>query len=290
MRLLHFSDVHAGGWPQALGGWFDKRLLGSANYWLRRHRRHNWTLIADMIELIPEVKPDLVVCTGDHSSISEPREFEQAMTALEPLLADGGLEMLFVPGNHDAYVKDELCGKALADVVRRMNRGTVAIDDYPLLREVGGELFLLVNQAFPQSWLSSAGEISEEASAKIEGLLQEADRPVTLLSHFPLFNADGDVPSARRHCRNNGVLVEAFREGRIKLALCGHDHHPFERRGPGNGTEICAGSLTFAGQVVVIDYADDGSFNYRWRTVCGPGKRSAEIVPIGANLANAELG
>ena len=53
----------------------------AANYWLRRHRHHDWSLIDDLPAVIADMRPDAVVCTGDHSSISEPREFKQAMAA-----------------------------------------------------------------------------------------------------------------------------------------------------------------------------------------------------------------
>lgn len=267
MRLLHFSDVHAGGFPQALSGWFDKRLLGSANYWLRRRRHHDWSLIDDLCRLVAEWQPDLVVCTGDHSSISEPVEFTRALQALQPVIDNTAHALLFVPGNHDWYVANKTCERALADAVQVMSRGQMQLTDYPLMREVGGERFLLVNQACPQSWLSSAGALSPEAAARIETLLTEAGEPVTLLSHFPLFKADGSEPPRRRHCHNNAVLVDAFASGAIKLALCGHIHTPYLRNGPGAGVEVCAGSLTYAAKANLITYAPDGSFSQEWRSV-----------------------
>ena len=32
MRIIHFSDVHAGRWLMHLGGYFDKRILGAINF------------------------------------------------------------------------------------------------------------------------------------------------------------------------------------------------------------------------------------------------------------------
>ena len=267
MRLVHFSDVHAGGFPQSFGGWFDKRLLGAANYWLRRRGHHDWSLIADMIREIEALEPDLVVCTGDHSSISEPVEFERALQALAPLIDNSSFDLLFVPGNHDWYVKAAECEAALADAVQRMTRGTIGLRDYPLLKTFRGESFLLVNQACPQGWLSSAGAISADAASKIGNILDCIDKPITLISHFPLYAAGGELPSARRHCRNNEVLDTAFRDGRIKLAMCGHIHTPFSRTGPGAGVEVCAGSLTFAGKLSVVDYDESGTFEQHWREV-----------------------
>jgi 3',5'-cyclic AMP phosphodiesterase CpdA len=220
-----------------------------------------------MLTKIPELAPDLVVCTGDHSSISEPVEFERSLAALQPLIDNPSFDLLFVPGNHDWYVKNKTCEAALADTVSKMTRGKISLDAYPLLTTIENEPFLLVNQASPQSWLSSAGGITPAAAERITTLLEQAGKPVTLISHFPLFKADGEVPSLRRHCHNNDVLVDAYRDGRIKLAMCGHIHTPFDRAGPGLGTEVCAGSLTYAAKISVIDYAKDGSFSQSWHTV-----------------------
>ena len=70
MRIVHFSDIHA---HNPVPNWrcaFDKRLLGTLNFYLRRARWYQWQRVAEAVQQIRMLCPDVVICTGDYTTIS----------------------------------------------------------------------------------------------------------------------------------------------------------------------------------------------------------------------------
>ena len=109
VRALHFTDVHVvapySGIP--VRDWLGKRLLGGANAVLRRNRRfadavHKLGRLADLVR---EEGIELVLCTGDYTTLGTEAEYAVARAAVAPLLA-APLGYVHVPGNHDLYVGD----------------------------------------------------------------------------------------------------------------------------------------------------------------------------------------
>ena len=86
MRIVHFSDIHAACWLHELHGYFDKRILGSLNFLIRRKRLHNWHRVDLAVARIKQLSPNVVVCTGDLATISGYKEFELAKKHLLLLL------------------------------------------------------------------------------------------------------------------------------------------------------------------------------------------------------------
>ena len=83
MKIIHFSDIHIGGHLDSFKSCFDKRLIGTLNYKLRRKRHVIWERLERAIDLIKEEKPDYVINTGDITSVSEPSEFKEAERRLK---------------------------------------------------------------------------------------------------------------------------------------------------------------------------------------------------------------
>ena len=111
-RIIHFSDTHE---PATLESWralFDKRILGLANSSLVRKNRYDRNYLPRAIELILKDPPDLALFTGDAVSCGQPGEFDRALKLFRPLI-DSSVPLLYIPGNHDAYVRDRSCRKAL---------------------------------------------------------------------------------------------------------------------------------------------------------------------------------
>lgn len=266
MRIVHFSDIHAGGRVNDLRGIFDKRLLGTLNHFLRRRHSHDWGRVGRAISLIKQLLPDIVICTGDLTTLSEPKEFEQAFQALETLATDQRFELLYVPGNHDCYVPNRDCQESLRRIFKTLNRERWDLDDLPAVFTFQHARFLLINQATPAPLYASWGEISKHTAARIEEhLSEESEQPTILVSHYPLFDADGYDLSWRRRCKNNECLQRAYREGHINLALCGHIHTPFVREEASGIMEVCAGSLTHAGRLNFVDLdTSTGQIEQRW--------------------------
>ena len=80
-RLVHLSDLHFGA--------HDQRLVDGVD------------------QAIDELKPDLVVISGDFTQRARTEQFKEACEFLEGL-RDRGHEVLGVPGNHDVPLYDVL--------------------------------------------------------------------------------------------------------------------------------------------------------------------------------------
>src|SRR3954470_5918114 len=80
-RLVHLSDLHFGA--------------------------HDQRLVEAVERSVNELKPDLVVISGDFTQRAKTEEFEEACRFLQRL-RDGGHEVLGVPGNHDVPLYDVL--------------------------------------------------------------------------------------------------------------------------------------------------------------------------------------
>ena len=57
MKILHFSDPHAGGPAEDWMAYIDKRWVGVFNYRFRRQFRHDLTKLARAVEYILDAKP-----------------------------------------------------------------------------------------------------------------------------------------------------------------------------------------------------------------------------------------
>ncbi len=259
MRIVHFSDIHAGGWLQDFRGYFDKRLLGAFNYLLRRKHHHDWNLVEAAISKIKSLAPDIVICTGDFTSISEPAEFLRAKNALMPLIDDTSFEFLYVPGNHDYYVKKASCVSALYETFHIVNRGKFSLDDLPVCVDLNGISFVLLNEAVPVNLFKSTGVVDMKSKDWLTSRFNDEavnDNMFILVAHFPIFDKFGNPLSFRRRCENNEILQSALREKKIDISLCGHIHSHFSRWEDCGSVEFCAGSLTFTGILNLVDIDD----------------------------------
>ncbi len=286
MRIVHFSDIHAGGCVKDLRGIFDKRLLGTLNHFLRRRHKHVWGRVERAVTLIKQLNPDIVVCTGDLTTLGEPSEFEQAFEALAPLAADKRFELLYVPGNHDCYVPRKECQQSLRQMFHMLNRERWTLDELPLSFAFQQARFLLVNQAVPAPLYASWGQITRRTETWIGEHFAAGDGRDILVSHYPLFDPDGYRLSWRRRCKNSECLENAYRNGRIRLALCGHIHTPFVREESDGTMEICAGSLTFAGKLNSVDFSPQtGNLSQRWIDVPDHDEPDPELTGAAAPVA-----
>ena len=68
MKIVHFSDIHAGGPAEDWMAYIDKRWVGVFNYRWRRRFQHDLANVTKAVNYILDVKPDVAVCTGDLTS------------------------------------------------------------------------------------------------------------------------------------------------------------------------------------------------------------------------------
>ncbi len=293
MRIIHFSDLHVGGRTRELGGLFDKRLFGTLNHLARRARYQHWARVETALHQMRLLSPDVVICTGDLTSLSEPHEFRFALDLLRPLREDRRFRFLYVPGNHDFYVQEPHVQHALEEAFYELNRGELRLGELPRIVEHLRVRFLLVNEVGPAPFYASWGALSQETRARLPALLAPPPPgddehgipagPLALVGHFPLRDRRGRQLSWRRRCHGSEPLYQALTNGTIRLALCGHIHSPFARHETSGALECCAGSLPQNAVFNLIDWnLATGVIEQRWVPVedAGPAAPIPALVGL----------
>lgn len=257
MKIIHFSDPHSGAWLEDWRGIFDKRFLGVLNFNTRRRHLHKMDRLGKCVELILQEKPDVAICTGDLTSVGQPCEFEECLNILKPLM-DSDIPLVYVPGNHDRYVKNTQCDAAMKDAVSKLNKKFgLSFDDFPSVQTVKGVDFFIVNESLPTSAASSCGYINKETNEFImEQCAKPKERPRIFVGHYPLIEPFS-IKRLRRRLWGQKSIVEALCTKVIDLALCGHIHHPFDDLDNTGRGETCAGSITKHGCLTIIDYSEE---------------------------------
>jgi predicted phosphodiesterase len=252
-RIIHFSDLHAALCSFRHGGLFDKRLLGRLNFLLRRRHAFRAERILEAAKVFASLHADLFVCTGDLTSVGDIEEFALGERLLEPLLELANGRFVYIPGNHDAYIQNKDCRKALEDTFYRLNGKSFQLHDLPLRQVVGPAELILCNAARPSPIYSSNGAFSNTDWERLEKLLHAPKSTPfrLLLEHFPTLDAAARLLSWRRRLKQAPALLK-LQDDHFDALLCGHIHQPFVLDPP-HPRIICAGSLTLHGSFAIID-------------------------------------
>src|SRR5438876_2474766 len=192
-RLIHLSDLHFGA--------------------------HDEDLVEAVERKADQLKPDLVVISGDFTQRARTEQFKDACSFLERL-REAGHEVLGVPGNHDV---------PLYDVLRRflspLTRYRRFIDETlcPFI-ELQGVAVLGINTA--RSFTFKDGRISEEQVEFIREtfLRTDPDAVRVLVTHHPLF-AIPVGEGVERAIGRQELALDSIEEAGVDLLLAGHVHH-----------------------------------------------------------------
>ncbi len=289
MRIVHLSDLHFHAWPRDWTAVCDKRLFGLANFLVRRRAHMHPEYVERAVQRIRMLRPELIVVTGDVTCVGSPEEFATAQRRLGPLFAaPGAPPCVYVPGNHDAYVRNPRCVQALQRTFQELNQGRWNMADLPGELSFPGLRILVLNQCRPTALWQSSGCLTADARARLVAWLDRPREPGEkriLIGHFPCRNVAGRRLSLRRRFREDRLVAAALDGGRLDVALCGHHHRPFARTETGGALEVCAGALTLWGRFNVLDYVPaSGRFTQRWEDVSG---HDPCPVPIAAETSLA---
>ena len=266
MKIIHFSDIHTGGYIRSIGAFFDKRIIGTLNYKLRRRRHVKWEYLDKALKVIKEEKPDFVINTGDLTSVSEASEFEEALERLKPITEDQSLSFLNVPGNHDFYISSKEASNNRQKAYNTLNRNKFTLNELPLKIDTEKCTFILIDESRPNKGTNSSGALKPDDFKKIDKWLSEnQSKPVILIGHYPLKNKLGDPLPKRRALENAELLTSLLEKGKISVNLCGHIHSAFKREEQSGSLEICAGSLTIGGKMNKLEFnSETNSFSQSW--------------------------
>lgn len=262
MRILHFSDPHAGGPAEGLRAYFDKRIVGVFNYHFRRRFKFRLEKLQKLVEWTLEHPVDAVVCTGDLTSTGQPGEFAIIRELLAPLV-ESGMPLLYTPGNHDCYVRRPDCVNAVNAMTQYLSRGSYKLADMPFVSSIGDCDFIMLNTSFPSNLLCSWGRVRRADLARVEAFCATPKlRPRILVNHFPLIEPHPWLRLRHRLLRQK-ALLKLVENGAIDLSLAGHVHHPHLRvDGFGHG-ECVAGSISANSQaMLIVSEPRDGRFRF----------------------------
>lgn len=211
-RLLHLSDLHFGA--------HDERLVKAVD------------------QSADELKPDLVVISGDFTQRARTEQFREACEFLERL-RERGHEVIGVPGNHDV---------PLYDVLRRffspLARYRRFIDDClcPFI-ELPGVAVLGINTA--RSLTFKDGRINRDQVEFIRETFSRTPSDVVrvLVTHHPLFALEVGGETGRAIGRHE-MALDAVEESGVDMLLAGHNHHA--------SSQDASDLVTRAGGVLVV--------------------------------------
>jgi len=192
-RIVHLSDLHFGA--------------------------HDPRLVDAVAAEVNELKPDLVVISGDFTQRARTEQFREACEFLEKL-RESGHEVLGVPGNHDVPLYDVL--RRFLSPLARYRR---FIDETlcPFM-EMPGVAVLGVNTA--RSLTFKDGRINKD---QVEFIRETFSRTPSeamriLVTHHPLFALEvgGEV---ERAIGRQELALDAVEDSGVDIVLAGHNHH-----------------------------------------------------------------
>ena len=211
-RIVHLSDLHFGA--------------------------HDESLVEAVEWQVDQLKPDLVVISGDFTQRARTEQFRQACEFLEGL-RERGHELLGVPGNHDVPLYDVL--RRFLSPLARYRR---FIDESlcPFI-ELAGVAVLGINTA--RSFTFKDGRINADQVQFIRDTFARtpSDALRILVTHHPLFALEvaGEVDRA---IGRQELALDAVEESGVDMLLAGHNHHA--------SSQDASDLVTRAGGVLVV--------------------------------------
>ncbi|MEM9415395.1 MAG: metallophosphoesterase [Planctomycetota bacterium] len=241
-RIALIGDLHLFSlWPMP---WhmLSKRVLGQSNLWLNRRKVFRHHRLHELIDKAIDLKPDMVLCSGDLTTTALQSEFETARRFLAPLAEVAPL--VAVPGNHDKYTFTAARSKRM----QRMLPGWVP-DTFPHTRPINAGWDLLALDAAIPRVKDAVGRLGAQQLDSVAATLRGRDpaRGLVVLCHYPCVVPHGihehdshrlaDAPQLRK------LLEQHTDAGARVVYIHGHIHRPWyvqpgadpDRGGDANG-------------------------------------------------------
>jgi 3',5'-cyclic AMP phosphodiesterase CpdA len=234
LRFVHVSDIHLLD-LRGVRPWdyLNKRITGRINLVRRRHL-HDERIFDAAAAMARELGVDRLVVTGDLTNLSLPSEFAHAARKLAEL----GLPVTVIPGNHDSYVRgvwrDGLFERTFAAFMQGERDG----EAYPFLQRHDDVALVGVSTAVPTPPLSAVGRVGDAQLGRLERMLRRTgDKGMcrVVLIHHPV--VEGTAKPKHRLidlAEFDAVIARAGAE----LILHGHEHHRIDEALPGPSGDV----------------------------------------------------
>ncbi|MGH7169752.1 MAG: metallophosphoesterase family protein [Gemmataceae bacterium] len=276
VRLAHFSDIHvtapACSWRlrdclnKRMSAWINLYLLGRG-----KHFRHTERILTALRTELKQRSFHHLVFSGDATAMG----FEEEMRRAAEFLGIGSEEQLpglAVPGNHDYCTSAAMRSGHFERYFASWQLGVRVADEvYPFAQRVGPVWLVAVNSSTANRlYWDARGRVGTVQLERLEKLLATLEAgPRILVTHYPVWLADGRPEHAFHGLRDVDELVSVAQRGGVVLWLHGHRHepyhHPHSERTP--FPVICAGSAT-----------QHGCWSYSDYTLSGPRLRAVQRV------------
>ncbi|MEE9404866.1 MAG: metallophosphoesterase [Algisphaera sp.] len=201
----------------------SRRAMAHANLLMNRQHRFNHGLLPHLVDRVKAIKPDLALFSGDVSTSSLEREFEDLIAVFRPLVDE--VPCVLVPGNHDRYTFKSRRVKRIETLLHE-----VMPDAFPHVRQLApGWSLLALDSAIPNR-LFSRGALGadqlKKALAHIAAVPE--DQALLVLCHYPC-TLPPRVPHAWSHdLKEAEPLKQALMACRGRVVyLHGHIHKPW---------------------------------------------------------------
>jgi len=233
MRIVLFGDIHL--YRLWLAPWqlLSKRILGQTNLILNRRKRFRHDLLPSMIEQAIALEPEMLLLSGDVSTTSLKREFEDVADALRPLTER--VPSVLVPGNHDRYTFSAARTRLIDTMLNKL-----VPDAFPHTRELTDRWRLLaLDGAVPRVY-NARGRLGasqfEQAKSTIESL--DESQGLIVLCHYPCALPSHIHEHESHALEERDALREVLESCKARVVyLHGHIHHPWHHE-PGDGSGV----------------------------------------------------
>lgn len=222
--LAHLSDPHLGPLPRVkFRELFSKRIMGYANWHVRRRGRHDMKCLATLTKDILDQGVDHIACTGDLAVIGLDAEFTPARAFLETLGTPDFVSL--VPGNHDTYVRSTADHPQLhwSEYMTGDGKRVEGEPPFPYVRRRGPVGIVGLSTAVPTGFHSAQGRIGKEQARALTDILKKLGEEglfrVVLIHHPP-----GGTEDIFRRLTDARRIKRALLRSGAELVLHGHNH------------------------------------------------------------------
>ena len=236
MKVAHISDIHISTFDGAMfRDFLNKRILGGLNLLLHRREYRGGKaeiLLSALTQDINAQRPDLVLFTGDVTSLSLPQEFARARTFVESL--GDPSRVVLLPGNHDCYTyeaqKSHRFETVFGDYLGTQTNGPEQA--FPYVRRFGERLAIVALSSAvatpPPLATGRLGGPQRERLKELLGGLSQEGRFVVLAVHHPPDKRAQKAGGRMRHMEDSLELLKLAAEAKVPMIAHGHEHRGWQ--------------------------------------------------------------